>query len=216
MCGIAGFVERDVLGAGIAAEEQTAVLDRMCRMMAHRGPDDRGHLRRTAASRSACAGSRIIDLEGGQQPISDEDGTSHDRLQRRDLQLPGAASASWKRAATRSTPHSRHGDHRSRLRRVRRSVRRPSARHVRVRYLGRRGTSSFSSRATASAKSRSITRSDRRRARLRLGAEIAARASGCRARDRRGSARCLSLIRLRARPAYAFFAAFTNSRPGIT
>jgi asparagine synthase (glutamine-hydrolysing) len=66
MCGIAGFVNhhdrRD-------ADEARGVLDRMCRAIAHRGPDDQGVL----VNGAAAIGMRrlsIIDLAGGHQPMS--------------------------------------------------------------------------------------------------------------------------------------------------
>jgi asparagine synthase (glutamine-hydrolysing) len=66
MCGIAGFVERQNEAArGRAAE----VLDRMCRVISHRGPDDQG----TRVQGPVALGMRrlsIIDLAGGNQPIS--------------------------------------------------------------------------------------------------------------------------------------------------
>ena len=49
--------------------ESTLVLDRMCRRIAHRGPDDQGML----VSGAVALGMRrlsVIDLAGGQQPIS--------------------------------------------------------------------------------------------------------------------------------------------------
>ena len=71
MCGIAGFVgefER------LDAAERSAVLERMCRQIRHRGPDDQG----TLVADGVALGMRrlsIIDLAGGHQPISNEDGT---------------------------------------------------------------------------------------------------------------------------------------------
>jgi asparagine synthase (glutamine-hydrolysing) len=67
MCGIAGYFVR-----GGAA--QPAVIQRMCDVIRHRGPDDEGfHVE------GGCAiGMRrlaIIDLHTGHQPISNEDGT---------------------------------------------------------------------------------------------------------------------------------------------
>src|SRR5207245_1859141 len=63
-----------------------------------------------------------------------------DRLQRRDLQLPPAARRAGGRRA--SVPDAqRHRGHPPRVRRVRRGVRRAPLRHVRLRHLGRRGTS---------------------------------------------------------------------------
>ena len=70
MCGIAGFVSRDDhrdIG------EARAVLDRMCRVIAHRGPDDQGML---VNGRIALGMRRlsIIDLAGGHQPMLGCDG----------------------------------------------------------------------------------------------------------------------------------------------
>lgn len=70
MCGIAGILGRD--GAGV--EEVT--LRRMAAPLAHRGPDDEGvyldpQLRAGLAFRRLA----IIDLEGGRQPVSNEQGT---------------------------------------------------------------------------------------------------------------------------------------------
>jgi asparagine synthase (glutamine-hydrolysing) len=71
MCGICGVIQirggqRHVLADG--------VLDRMTDAMAHRGPNDRG----THVSPGAAIGARrlsVIDVEGGHQPFSNEDGT---------------------------------------------------------------------------------------------------------------------------------------------
>jgi asparagine synthase (glutamine-hydrolysing) len=71
MCGIAGFIgdkER------LSGPERTEVLDRMCRLISHRGPDDQG----TMLTDEAALGMRrlsIIDLAGGHQPMSGEDGS---------------------------------------------------------------------------------------------------------------------------------------------
>ena len=66
MCGIAGFVVRD----GFLSEpESRAVLDGMCRVITHRGPDDQGML----IQGGVALGMRrlsIIDLAGGHQPLS--------------------------------------------------------------------------------------------------------------------------------------------------
>src|SRR5262245_33910477 len=70
MCGIAGFV-----GPGLGlAHTAWDVLDRMCRVIAHRGPDDQG----MTVKDGAALGMRrlaIIDLSRGHQPISGEDGS---------------------------------------------------------------------------------------------------------------------------------------------
>lgn len=66
MCGICGFV-----GA-----EDPGTLERMADRIAHRGPDGSGYF----SSDGVSLGHRrlsIIDLEGGAQPISNEDGTVH-------------------------------------------------------------------------------------------------------------------------------------------
>lgn len=66
MCGIAGFI-----GHGAASE---AVLGRMLDVLAHRGPDDHG----CYVDADAAIGMRrlsIIDLAGGHQPMTNEDGS---------------------------------------------------------------------------------------------------------------------------------------------
>ena len=64
MCGIAGFVGTEPGGGDARAR----TLDRMCRVIAHRGPDDQG----VGLAGPAALGMRrlsIIDLGGGRQPI---------------------------------------------------------------------------------------------------------------------------------------------------
>jgi asparagine synthase (glutamine-hydrolysing) len=68
MCGIAGIIRWD--GARVAEGELRA----MCRAMAHRGPDEEG----VYLADGVGLGMRrlsIIDLDNGQQPVSNEDGT---------------------------------------------------------------------------------------------------------------------------------------------
>ena len=63
MCGIAGFVNFDEQRKG------REILDRMCRVITHRGPDDQGLM----IEGPAAFGMRrlsIIDLAGGHQPMS--------------------------------------------------------------------------------------------------------------------------------------------------
>jgi asparagine synthase (glutamine-hydrolysing) len=70
MCGIAGIVGPEIAGDAASAEELIA---RMCGVIAHRGPDDEGHY----VAGEAALGMRrlsIIDVGGGHQPISNEDG----------------------------------------------------------------------------------------------------------------------------------------------
>lgn len=67
MCGIAGFLLRD-------GEAERSIVQRMCDVIRHRGPDDEGfHVQ------DGCGiGMRrlsIIDLSTGHQPISNEDGS---------------------------------------------------------------------------------------------------------------------------------------------
>jgi asparagine synthase (glutamine-hydrolysing) len=69
MCGIAGFA-----GIELPAEEARRRLGAMCHAIAHRGPDSDGYF----LAPGAALGMRrlsIIDVAGGDQPISNEDGT---------------------------------------------------------------------------------------------------------------------------------------------
>lgn len=68
MCGIAGFIRRDV-----PEPVDHEVLRRMTRSLSHRGPDDEG----TYEQGGAFLGHRrlaVIDIGGGHQPITSEDG----------------------------------------------------------------------------------------------------------------------------------------------
>src|SRR5499427_1379900 len=65
MCGIAGW-------AGRPGDPE--LLDRMGRVLLHRGPDERGQLIRGCAG-FAFQRLSIIDVAGGNQPIENEDGT---------------------------------------------------------------------------------------------------------------------------------------------
>jgi asparagine synthase (glutamine-hydrolysing) len=69
MCGICGVLDLKHSGA-----PQHDTLERMCQIIAHRGPDDEGHY----FGDSVAIGMRrlsIIDLSGGHQPLSNEDET---------------------------------------------------------------------------------------------------------------------------------------------
>lgn len=68
MCGIAGYFSP----GGIAPDEGAAILGRMTRALEHRGPDGRGSY---VSSHCGLASTRlaIIDLEGAQMPIFNED-----------------------------------------------------------------------------------------------------------------------------------------------
>ena len=69
MCGIAGFIDHQLSGEAFAP-----LLDAMLRRIIHRGPDGQG----THVESPLAMGMRrlsIIDLEGGRQPIWNEDHT---------------------------------------------------------------------------------------------------------------------------------------------
>ncbi|MDQ4120857.1 MAG: asparagine synthase (glutamine-hydrolyzing) [Acidobacteriota bacterium] len=66
MCGIVGFINKN----GGAKAERAALLEKMCRQIVHRGPDEQG----VFLDERAALGMRrlsIIDLKTGQQPIYD-------------------------------------------------------------------------------------------------------------------------------------------------
>src|SRR6266566_658760 len=67
MCGIAGFID-----AQCSYDDAVELIDRMCKVIRHRGPDDQG----TWVGEGVALGIRrlsIIDLAGGHQPIFNED-----------------------------------------------------------------------------------------------------------------------------------------------
>src|SRR5712691_6803713 len=67
MCGIAGFID-----AERSRENAEQLIDRMCQVIRHRGPDDQG----VWVGDGVALGTRrlsIIDLAGGHQPIFNED-----------------------------------------------------------------------------------------------------------------------------------------------
>ncbi len=70
MCGIAGIYHR----SGAAAGEWRRVVERMTATLVHRGPDDEGYY----VDGDVAFGHRrlgIVDLEGGRQPMANEDGS---------------------------------------------------------------------------------------------------------------------------------------------
>ncbi len=72
MCGIAGFFNSDNQAS---AHESRVLIERMCNVIEHRGPDDQGYF---VSGGGATLGHRrlsIIDLNTGQQPITNEDGS---------------------------------------------------------------------------------------------------------------------------------------------
>src|SRR5438876_787359 len=67
MCGIAGFIDEQY-----NRDSAEQLIDQMCQVMRHRGPDDQG----TWVGDGVALGMRrlaIIDLAGGRQPIFNED-----------------------------------------------------------------------------------------------------------------------------------------------
>jgi asparagine synthase (glutamine-hydrolysing) len=67
MCGIAGFISKD---KNAPENERAHLLDKMCRSITHRGPDEQGTIVKSAAALGMRRLS-IIDLASGQQPIFD-------------------------------------------------------------------------------------------------------------------------------------------------
>ena len=71
MCGIAGILAPD-----LTQGEIRALLSRMTNCMVHRGPDEEGFFSRAGVGLGVRRLS-IIDIEHGQQPISNENGSIH-------------------------------------------------------------------------------------------------------------------------------------------
>ncbi|MBC7901330.1 MAG: asparagine synthase (glutamine-hydrolyzing), partial [Saprospiraceae bacterium] len=67
MCGIAGFISKNKVAP---VGEREELLDRMCKTIVHRGPDEQGTIVRDRAALGMRRLS-IIDLKSGQQPIFD-------------------------------------------------------------------------------------------------------------------------------------------------
>jgi asparagine synthase (glutamine-hydrolysing) len=67
MCGIAGFISKEKRAPVV---ERKILLDKMCRRITHRGPDEQGAIVKDAAALGMRRLS-IIDLKTGQQPIFD-------------------------------------------------------------------------------------------------------------------------------------------------
>ncbi len=72
MCGIAGFVDLWDAKSTRATDERARILESMCRVIRHRGPDDQGVMLKPGIALGMRRLS-IIDLAGGNQPISNED-----------------------------------------------------------------------------------------------------------------------------------------------
>jgi asparagine synthase (glutamine-hydrolysing) len=71
MCGIAGFVESPV-SVPMNREDSITLIERMCHVIRHRGPDDCGALVQAGVSLGMRRLS-IIDLASGHQPLANED-----------------------------------------------------------------------------------------------------------------------------------------------
>ena len=69
MCGISGFTD-----SALDPHRAASIIRAMCRAIRHRGPDDEGY---HVDARTALGMRRlsVIDLDGGHQPMSNEDGT---------------------------------------------------------------------------------------------------------------------------------------------
>jgi len=74
MCGIAGFLDLFASRGLTALDDRAEILDRMCQIIRHRGPDDQGELLRPGVALGMRRLS-IIDIAGGRQPIFNEDGS---------------------------------------------------------------------------------------------------------------------------------------------
>ena len=102
MCGICGAVWTDPNGA-LTAESLQAMMDRIV----HRGPDDAGVYR----DNHAALGFRrlsIIDLAGGHQPLSNEDGTVWTVFNGEIYNFPRCGGA-WRPRGTRFAPGRHRG-----------------------------------------------------------------------------------------------------------
>ena len=71
MCGIVGIVERD-----LTRTIPPGAVERMVRTLNHRGPDEEGSVNVPGVA-LAMRRLAIVDVSGGQQPFSNEDGTIH-------------------------------------------------------------------------------------------------------------------------------------------
>src|SRR5436190_2316819 len=74
MCGIAGFIDLWDQRSSRGHEERAEILANMCEVIRYRGPDDEGFLLKDGVALGMRRLS-IIDLAGGHQPISGEDGS---------------------------------------------------------------------------------------------------------------------------------------------
>src|ERR1700735_3672344 len=70
MCGITDYLNLNNQGLG----QDTSILTKMCTSIEHRGPDETG-MKIIGPAALGMTRLSIIDLETGQQPIANEDGS---------------------------------------------------------------------------------------------------------------------------------------------
>src|SRR6266550_3500051 len=75
MCGIAGFIDLWDQRSPRGQDERAGILANMCEVIRYRGPDDSGSLLKDGVALGMRRLS-IIDLAGGHQPMSGEDGSA--------------------------------------------------------------------------------------------------------------------------------------------
>ena len=190
MCGIAGIVDlrrRPV---------DRPLLERMCGSLRHRGPDDQGCF----VNCFAALGQRrlsIIDLSGGQQPMSNEDGTVWVTFNGEIYNFQALRRELTSGAPLRHAQ--RHGGHRPRLRAVRAGMRAALPRHVRLRRLGPAAATPVPGPRPGRQEAAVLHRGGRPLL-LRLGAAGAAGGSGSPPRARRHGHRRLPDLRLHPGP----------------
>ncbi len=196
MCGIVGIFDTRA-----RREVSRELVSRMNESQHHRGPDEERPARR-ARRRSrppAAVDHRPVDrpaaaVQRGRQ--------RRHRLQRRDLQLPGAdprADGARPRlphdaATPRSIVHAWEA--------VGRALRRALPRHVRVRAVGPQPRDAVPRARPARREAALLRAAPRRHVAVRLGAEVAARARRAAARHRSLRGRGVFRARLRARAAH--------------
>ena len=148
----------------------------MCHQQRHRGPDSRGiHLDGQAGL--GIQRLRVIDLETGDQPIFNEDGTVAVVLNGEIYNFRELREACSSARAPIRDPGRHRGD-RAPLRGAGRRLRALPERDVRPRDLGLAVAGVWCSRATGSARSPSSTRCTAGRSELRVGASGAASGPG--------------------------------------
>ena len=194
MCGICGIARLD----GSSATAHREALEQMSATLAHRGPDSQG----SAVDGPVALAARrlkIIDLEHGDQPLSNEDGRVTVVQNGEILQLPRAAPGARGRRPQVSQ-RGRHRGPRPPLRGAWPRLRRAPPRDVRDRDLGRAPQPARARpRSFRNQAARLLAR--RAAARLRLRPEGAAPGARLPRRGRPRGARRVSGAELGARPA---------------